>query len=130
MSLKLQVASGISTPIYRQIVDQIRRGIALGTQGIGDQLPSVRTLAERLVVNPNTVARAYGELVEDGLLEAKRGKGYFVADRSRAYTKAERARRLNEAMEDFLSEAMLLNLAPREIREAVDKGLSRFKDQR
>lgn len=130
MTLKIRVSTGISTPIYRQITDQIRRAIATSAQQTGDQLPSVRALAERLVVNPNTVARAYGELVEDGLLEAKQGKGYFIADRSRAYSKPERIRRLNEAIEEFLSEAVILNFGPGEIREALDKRLSNFKAQR
>ena len=130
MTLKIRVSTGISTPIFRQITDQIRRAIATSAQQKGDQLPSVRVLAERLVVNPNTVARAYGELVEDGLLEAKQGKGYFIADRSRAYSKPERIRRLNEAIEEFLSEAVILNFAPGEIREALDKRLSNFKAQR
>ncbi|MHC4826365.1 MAG: GntR family transcriptional regulator, partial [Planctomycetota bacterium] len=79
MSLDLRISTGSTTPIYRQLIDQIRVAALRGRLAQGDQLPSVRALAVRLVINPNTVARAYGELARDGVIESQRGKGYFVA---------------------------------------------------
>ncbi|MGO8674084.1 MAG: GntR family transcriptional regulator [Capsulimonadaceae bacterium] len=115
MSIRLQIAVGSSTPIYWQIVDQICKEIAAGRLVPGDQMPSVRALAEQVVVNPNTVARAYSDLVRDGVLETQRGKGVYVADRRSVFSAEERERRLDAALDVFLHEAMLLGLGGAEI---------------
>lgn len=78
------------TPIYRQIIHQIRRGVAAGLLAAGDQLPSVRELAARLLVNPNTVARVYRDLERDGLLETRRGQGTFISSEAEAMAESER----------------------------------------
>jgi len=67
-------------PIYQQIVDQIRFRIVSGQLSSGDELPTIRGLAELLAVNPNTVARAYRELEHESLIEKRRTKGTFVAE--------------------------------------------------
>ena len=124
MALTFRISTGSATPIYRQVVDQVRHAVAVGLQQPGDPLPSVRTLAEQLVINPNTAAKAYGELVRDGLIEARPGRGYFVADRRQIYSRAERLRRLEQALDAFLSETLVLNFTPAEIRAALDKKLA------
>ena len=129
MALELHISTGSAVPIYRQIVDQVRRKVALGTQAAGDQLPSVRALAERLVVNPNTVAKAYAELVHDGLVESRQGRGYFIADRRQVFSRAERSRRLEAAMAVMLSEAFALQCSPDEIRQALEKQLGHVSGQ-
>jgi GntR family transcriptional regulator len=123
MSLPIQIAVGSSTPIYWQIVDQVCKEIASGRLAPGDQMPSVRALAEQLVVNPNTVARAYSDLVRDGVLETHRGKGVYVADRRSVFSAAERERRLDQALDVFLHEAMLLGVGPEEVRDRLEKKL-------
>ena len=130
MNLDLHISTGGKTPIYRQIVDQVRRALIAGIRVSGDPLPSVRALAEQLVVNPNTVARAYGELTRDGLLEARPGKGFFVSDKRQVYSKAERARRLDEALEDFVGETLILDFSPDEIVDALRKKLAALKAAR
>ena len=65
-----------------------------------EQMPSVRALAEQLVINPNTVARTYADLIREGVLEAQKGKGVFVARRRAVFTKAERLRRLDAVLEE------------------------------
>ena len=67
MPLDISITTGSTVPIYRQIVDQIGRAVATGRLVAGEQVPSVRALAEELVLNPNTVARSYGDLVRDGV---------------------------------------------------------------
>lgn len=126
MALGFRIATGSLTPLYRQIVDQVRHAVAAGRQRPGDPLPSVRTLAGQLVVNPNTVAKAYAELVRDGLIESRQGRGYFVADRRPVFSRTERLRRLEEALQTFLSEAVVLDFPPDEIRAALDKKLARL----
>ncbi len=127
MALDVRVTPGSPTPIYRQIVDQIRHGVAGRTRQPGDPLPSIRALAEQLVINPNTVAKAYGELVRDGVIEPRQGRGYFIADRRQVYSDEERARRLQEALQSFLAEALVLNYTPDEIRAIVDRELCRIQ---
>src|SRR6516162_9389027 len=101
----INVTTGAGTPIYRQIADQIRLGVATGALTPGQAMPSVRSLAERLVVNANTVAHAYAELVRDGVLESHQGRGVFVANQKRQiYSRAERLRRLQQAVETFVHE--------------------------
>jgi GntR family transcriptional regulator len=77
MKFKLDSASGV--PIYRQIQDQIRYGVASGFLLAGEQLPTVRALAVELSVNPNTVIKAYSELEREGLLATEQGSGTFIA---------------------------------------------------
>ncbi len=113
--MQIQISPGGSQTIYRQIVDQIRRAVAADKVAIGDSVPSVRQLAKDLVVNPNTVAKAYAELVRDGVLESQLGRGYFVARRKNIYTKAERLRRLDDVLDSVVSEALALDFASEEV---------------
>src|SRR5262249_58817398 len=96
------ITTGAGTPIYRQIVDQVRLAAATGALSPGAEVPSVRSLAERLVINFNTVAKAYGELVRDGVLESLQGKGFFVAEKRQIYSKVDRLRRLRQAADAFI----------------------------
>ena len=118
------ITTGSGTPIYRQIVEQVRLAVATGALPAGQAMPSVRALAERLLINFNTVAKAYGELVRDGVLESLQGKGFFVAPRRQIYSKAERLRRLHLALDAFVHEAVFLDFSDDEIRRAVDDKLA------
>lgn len=129
MALELRVTPGSPTPIYRQIVEQIRRSVAGGVHKAGDPLPSIRVLAEQLVINPNTVAKAYNELIHDGVIEARQGRGYFVTDCRQIYSDIERNRRLAEAIRTFLSEALVLNFTPAEIRTLLDEEFERMRKE-
>lgn len=120
----ITITTGSGTPIYRQITDQVRLGVATGVLAPGDALPSVRGLAEQHVVNPNTVAKAYAELVRDGMLEPHHGKGFFVAEKRQVYSRAERLRRLFQALDAFVHEAVCLDFTAEEIRQAVDEKLA------
>ena len=124
-ALQIEITTGSGTPIYRQIGDQVRLGVATGALAPGDPLPSVRALADRLVINANTVAKAYAELVRDGVLESQQGLGFFVANKKRqVYSRAERLRRLNQALDAFVHEAVFLDFTADEIRKAVDEKLA------
>src|SRR3954467_1072498 len=112
MPLAITIATGSPTPIYRQIADQIRRAVATGQLSPGEQLPSVRVLAEDLVINPNTVARTYADLVRDGILEAQKAKGVFVAHARPVYTKSERTRKLEGDLEAFVNQGLVLGFTP------------------
>jgi GntR family transcriptional regulator len=124
--MDIQITPGANRPIYRQIIDQVRQAVATGTLAVGDSLPSVRQLAEQLVLNHNTVAKAYAELVREGVLESQHGRGVFAAKRRRVFSAGERKRRLDQALDVFLSEALTLDYAPQQIEEAVAKRLEQM----
>ena len=128
-SFRITITTGSGTPIYRQIIDQVRLGVATGALVAGHAMPSVRALAEENLVNPNTVVKAYAELVRDGVLESHHGKGFFVAQKRQVYSRAERLRRLRQAVEAFVHEAVFLDFTPDEIRKAVDEKLSELDIQ-
>lgn len=123
MAFDLNIATGSSVPIFRQIVDQVRCAVSNRTLAVGDRLPSVRALAERLLVNHNTVAKAYNDLIRDGVIESRHGLGVFVARRRSIFTKAERTRRLDAALDTFISEALVLDFSNDEIRLALERKL-------
>jgi GntR family transcriptional regulator len=120
----IQITTGSGTPIYRQIIEQVRLGVATGALAPGDAMPSVRSLAEQNLVNANTVVKAYAELVRDGVLESHHGKGFFVAEKRRVYSRAERLRRLRQALDTFVHEAVFLDFTADEIRQVVNEKLS------
>jgi GntR family transcriptional regulator len=128
MAFDLSISTGTTVPIYRQIVDQICHAVAAGELAPGEQLPSVRALAEQLVINPNTVARTYGDLVRDGVLEARPGKGVFVARRRPVYTRAERLRRIGPSLDAFVSQGVYLGFTPDEMREMLEGKLKAFDE--
>jgi len=123
-SFHLNITTGSGTPIYRQIVEQVRLAVATGDLLPGQAMPSVRSESDRLLVNVNTVVKAYAELVRDGVLESHHGKGFFVAEKRQVYSKAERMRRLQLAVESFVHEAVFLDFNPDQIRKAVNEKLA------
>src|SRR5215468_3937644 len=99
----LDLHSGV--PVYRQLMDQIRTGIASGALTAGDQLPTVRQLAVDLAINPNTVMRAYRELELGGLLETHQGTGTFINDKKPEKKTIERERQLDQMAGEFAARA-------------------------
>jgi DNA-binding transcriptional regulator YhcF (GntR family) len=100
---RLDLHSGV--PVYRQLIDQVRGGIASGAINMGDQLPTVRQLAVDLSINPNTVARAYRELELSGLLETHQGTGTFISAQKIKGSEEERARQLTQIVSDCVARA-------------------------
>src|SRR5512143_64898 len=99
----MDLKSGV--PIYRQIIDQVRSGIATSALGPGDRLPTVRQLSVDLSVNPNTVSRAYNELELTGLVETHMGSGTFIGNKHVERDEVERRRMLEQISQEFLSRA-------------------------
>jgi GntR family transcriptional regulator len=100
---RLDLHSGV--PVYRQLIDQVRGGIASGLLAVGDQLPTVRQLAVDLSINPNTVVRAYRELEFGGLLESHQGTGTFISAQKMRGAEQERARQLTQIVSDCVARA-------------------------
>ena len=99
----LDLHSGM--PVYRQIMNQVRGGIASGALAAGDQLPTVRQLAVDLEINPNTVVRAYRELELGGLLETHQGTGTFIGAQKMKRADAQREKQLAQIVADCVARA-------------------------
>jgi len=119
--MELAIDAASREPIYRQLAIQIREGVARGRLAPGDKLPSVRELSQQLVVNPNTIARAYTELEREGVLHTRQGMGVFVARPSTDLTKTARRKRLIEPLDALLTEAIYLGFSRDETRQLFDE---------
>jgi GntR family transcriptional regulator len=128
-AMQVNIVPGSPQSIYRQITDQVRRLVATDKLAVGDAVPSVRQLAKDLVVNPNTVAKAYAELVRDGVLESQQGRGFFVARRKNIFSKAERLRRLDETLDVAISEGITLDFSVEEIVERMQVRINKLLPQ-
>lgn len=116
MLINIQSGDG---PIYQQIVDQIRYRIVAGQLAGGEELPTIRGLAESLQVNPNTIARAYRELEHEGLVEKRRTTGTFVSEAPAKLSAARRRKILVPEIEKLLVLANHLGFEPAEFDELV-----------
>jgi GntR family transcriptional regulator len=125
MGLHVDTASRL--PIYQQLAQQIRAAIARGELQAEAGLPSVRQLAAELVVNPNTVARAYTELEREGLLVSRPGRGIFVAQPRNDLTRSARDRRLIEQLDHLLTLAVHLGFSAEEVLNVVRRRVRHFR---
>jgi GntR family transcriptional regulator len=126
----LRITTGSSAPIYQQIVSQVRQAIISGAVNAGELLPSVRGLAEQLLINPNTVAKAYADLSKDGLVEALPGRGLAVAARREGMglTRSERLRRIDPLVTQLMHETLALELTPEDVQELLGKKWKALED--
>lgn len=125
--MELTVDTGSREPIYRQLAIQIREGVARGRLAPGDKLPSVRELSQQLVVNPNTIARAYTELERDGVLHTRQGMGVYIARPATELTKAARKKRLVEPIDALLTAAIYLGFGRDEVLQLVQERSESFR---
>lgn len=120
IEFKLDIKSGV--PFYRQIVDQIRYGIASQRLLPGEQLPTVRDLAVQLEINPNTVRKAYSELEILGVLNTQQGTGTFLANNDEIeITDFEKERMLRQICDELIARGQQYNLTLREIYEHIQR---------
>jgi GntR family transcriptional regulator len=118
-----QVRTGSGEPIYEQLIRQIKHAIMTGVIKPGDQLPTVRDLAIDLVVNPNTVARAYRELEQAGLVDSNTRRGTIVKLSPPGMLASERKRRLQPFIDQLLTEGRVLSFTDEELLELIRKTL-------
>jgi GntR family transcriptional regulator len=128
MFLHIDAHNGLA--VYDQIVRQVKFAVADGTLSAGEMVPSVRELAKELAVNPNTVARAYRQLQDEGVLATVRGTGLAVESGAKRGCQADRKRLIRERLNDVLAEAHSSGLAEEEIQELFAAELSAAKRQR
>jgi GntR family transcriptional regulator len=127
VNFSIAISTGSKIPIYKQITDQIWMAVITGKLTVGDQLPSVRVLAEELVVNPNTIAHAYADLARDGLIESRAGRGVFIIRKRKVFAPEEAWRRLEPMLDAAIGEAMALDFTHQEVKEAFERKLDQWK---
>ena len=117
MEIRISPQDGV--PIYLQIVNQVKYLVASGRLDPGEELPPIRVLAERLAVNPNTVARAYRELEFAGVVEKRRTAGTYVSAEGSPLARKERLKILGERIDGLLAEARQLDVGFEELLELI-----------
>ncbi len=126
--MKFEVSVSSKVPIYRQLSEQIRASIARGKLTAGTQLPSVRAMSRELVVNPNTIAKAYGVLEQEGVLVTRQGKGVFISESNATdLTKKARRDRLTTCVDVLCTEAVHLGFTSAEVIEIVKQRAERYQ---
>lgn len=113
----------LGLPIYLQLMEQIRHAVETGALQPGEQLPGIRTLAEQLVINPTTVARAYRELEHEGLLELRQGSGAFISRNAKPGKLADGLGEAQQAIADTVGKLRERGLTDEEIRRMFEAEL-------
>lgn len=117
-------------PIYEQIKKGIKIDISLGVLKANETLPSIRDLAAELVVNPNTVARAYRELEHEGFISTRKGKASFVAENSTSLIQTEKVKLIEDVFDQAIAEARKFGFDAAEIRRVVESQLKNQERRR
>jgi GntR family transcriptional regulator len=128
MLIDIDVHGGV--PIYRQVIEQVRRLIMTGQMDEGDQVESVNKLSSRLKVNPMTISKAYSFLVQEGLLERRRGVGLFVARLQSDTKKDLKSSVLGEALSKAASLAVQMDVSEDEATDLFGKHFNKIKSQK
>jgi GntR family transcriptional regulator len=119
--MRIHISTTDGVPIYQQIVNQVKYLIGSGRLAAGDELPPIRVLAEQLVVNPNTVARAYRELEGAGIVEKRRTAGTYVSDQGSPLARRERLKILTQRIDALLAEARQMDVTFEDVIKIAER---------
>ena len=122
MIFRLNPNSGL--PIYLQIMEQVKHAVENGVLRPGDQLPGLRKLAETMVMNPNTVAKAYRELEHEGIIELRQGAGAFVSENLNTKVVTDRMQTARPIVEKAVERLLALGLSEEEIRRLIEAAVA------
>ncbi|MEP7352627.1 MAG: GntR family transcriptional regulator [Acidobacteriota bacterium] len=126
MLFRVNQSSGI--PLYLQLMEQVKHAVETGALRAGDQLPTIRKVAVDLVVNPNTVVRAYRELEHEGVIEVKHGSGAFI--RETAVGRASVMRKAQAVVQSAIERLSSLDLSDEEIRRVFENELAQARTEK
>jgi GntR family transcriptional regulator len=121
--------SSSGVPIYLQLMEQVKHGIETGALRPGEQLPGIRPLAEELVINPNTVAKAYRELEHEGVIELRQGAGAFVSGTAGAKKLTNKLRAGQSIVSDAVEKLRARGVTDEEIRRLFEAELAGLSKQ-
>jgi len=112
--------------VYLQVMDQVKRDIALGRLAANDKLPTVRQLAAQVLINPNTIGKAYRQLEQEGVIRTRPGAGAFVADGDSQLSRAVRRRLITEQLERTIVDAIHMRIGKEVLRGWFEEALGQF----
>jgi GntR family transcriptional regulator len=117
--VQLHISTNDGVPIYLQIVNQVKYLVAAGRLAAGEEIPPIRVLAEQLVVNPNTVAKAYHELEREGIVTKRHGSGTYVSDQGSPLARRERLKILTQRVDALLAESRHMDVSLDEVLDLL-----------
>lgn len=115
--MKLFVNPYTGIPLYVQVAEQIKKAVITGVIKEGEQLPPVRRLAVELLINPNTIVRAYQELEKEGIITTRKGSGSFIAPAAKKLKKAQKEEKITKRIRELLAEARFLEIDKEDIKK-------------
>ena len=127
--MNLRISANDGVPIYLQIVNQVKYLVASGRLAPGAEMPPIRVLAERLLINPNTVARAYLELEREGVVIKRHGSGTYISDAGSPLARKERLKILSERVDALVAEARHLEVGTEDLVKLVRERAGTMKGE-
>lgn len=124
--MQFRIANASNRPAYQQIIDQVKRDIALGRLVKDEKLPTVRQLAKQLTINPNTIAKAYRQLEREGIIITKPGAGAFVANLDSNLSRAVRKKLVSEDIERIVVEAFHMQIDRQTLLQWFNNAVEKF----
>ena len=119
--MQIHISTSDGVPIYLQIVNQVKFLVASGRLAAGEELPTIRGLAEQLLINPNTVARAYRDLEAAGIVEKRRTAGTYVSDQGSPLARRERVKILTARIDALLAEARHMDVSIEDVFKFIQQ---------
>jgi GntR family transcriptional regulator len=124
--MQFRIDNASDRPVYLQIIDQVKRDIALGRLARDERLPTVRQLAEQIAINPNTIAKAYRQLEQEGIIVTRSGAGAFVANLDSALSRAVRRKLLCDELERIVVAAFHMQIDKPTLTEWFNAATEKF----
>jgi len=120
----IRIDPNSTVPIFEQIVAEVKAAVARGACAAGEPVPSVRQMATLILVNPNTVARAYRELEREGIVYTRKGLGVFIADDAERLSRTDRTQQVQLRFSELVAEARRAGLSDTQLRDAMRRALN------
>lgn len=124
--MQFRIDNASDRPVYLQIIDRVKRDVALGRLVRDDKLPTVRQLAKQLAINPNTIAKAYRQLEQEGIIVTKPGAGAFVANLDSNLSKSVKRKLLSEELDRIAVEAFHMQIDRETLFDWFSSSIERF----
>lgn len=124
--MQIRIDNASNRPVYQQIIDQIKRDIAMGRLIKDEKLPTVRQLAAQLAINPNTIAKAYRQLESEGIINTKPGSGAFIANLDSNLSRAVRKKLLSDELERIAVEAFHMQIDRQKLLELFNNAIEKL----
>lgn len=124
--MQIRIDNASDRPVYQQIIDQVKRDIALGRLGKDEKLPTVRQLAGQITINPNTIAKAYQQLEREGIISTRPGAGTFVANLDSSLSESVKKKLICEDLERAVVDAFHMQIDSQTLLKWFDDAIRKF----